>query len=127
MDKSSKKQATFWKFTVIILGIISLSTGLIKSKGFWTSYALDIAGPAWIYILVRVQYSTNKSSFLSIKFSPEAAGILILGICLIIETSQYFEIYYAHFDPYDYIAYFSALFPIYIIDKWLIKRNLKRR
>jgi len=124
MNRTSIKQSYFWKILIVILGIIVLSATFMKSPGFITSYMVDIAGPAWIYILIRVQYSTTHSTFLSIKFSPEFAALLIIGISVIIETSQYYEIYDAHFDPYDYVAYISGTVPIYLLDKWiLIKKS----
>lgn len=128
MINSVRLNATyFWKISLILLCLIGLSTGLMSSAGFWTSYVLDIAGPAWCYILIRAQYKSTGSTFLSIKFTPEIAAILIVGICAIIETSQYFHLYDAHFDPYDYLAYVSGVIPFYIIDKWNLtikKKNL---
>ena len=109
-----------WKIIIVVLGVIGLSTCLIRTPGFWTSYVLDIVGPAWNYVLLRGQYSSSRS-FLSLKLTPETAALLILVICFLIETSQYYELYNAHFDPYDYIAYISALLPCYVIDKWLCK------
>ena len=107
----------FWKVIVILLGINSLSTGLYKGSGFWTSYVLDIAGPAWGYVLIRVQYRLNTERFMSIRFSPEIAFLVIVGICFIIETMQFFEIYNSTFDLYDLMAYFSGVLVVYVIDK----------
>jgi hypothetical protein len=107
-----------WKISIILLGIISLSTGLCKQPGFWTSYVLDMTGPAWNYILIRGQYSA-KQTFFSFRLSPEFTLFLIIGICLLIETSQFFKLYEAHFDPWDYLAYISILIPCFIIDKYL--------
>lgn len=118
-DSVKTKETYFWKISLILLGLISLSTGLVKTPGFWTSYVLDIVGPAWIYILLRVQYSSKNTCFLSIKFSPEIAAIIVIGICILIETSQYFNLYEAHFDPYDYLSYVSLIIPLYVIDKWI--------
>ena len=111
------KAVRIWKVVLIMLGIVSLSSGLVKSPGFWSSYLLDIAGPAWGYVLLRAQYTAGDSGFLSIRFSPEMALTVILIICFLIETAQYFEIYDAHFDPYDYLAYISGILPVYLIDK----------
>lgn len=111
------KTVRIWKVVLIVLGIVSLSSGLVKTPGFWSSYLLDIAGPAWGYVLLRTQYIAGDSGFLSIRFSPEMALMIILIICFLIETAQYFEIYDAHFDPYDYLAYISVLLPVYLIDK----------
>ena len=107
-----------WKVSLVLLGVISLSTGRSKRPGFWTSYVLDMAGPAWNYILIRGQYSAKKT-FLSFRFSPEFALFLVVGICFLIETSQYFKLYNAHFDPWDYIAYVSIVIPCYLIDKYV--------
>jgi hypothetical protein len=108
-----------WKVMVILLGIISLSSGLLKTPGFWSSYLLDIAGPAWGYVLLRAQYKAGNSRFLSIRFSPEGALLTIMVICFSIETAQYFELYNAYFDPYDYLAYISGVLPVYFFDRLL--------
>jgi len=114
------KETYFWKAAVILMGLVALSAGLIKTPGFWTSYALDIAGPAMGYLLIRGRYTSDNATFLSIKFSPEWAAILIIGICSIIETGQYLHLYNAHFDPFDYLAYTSGVLTFYITDKWIM-------
>lgn len=122
----SKKPATalFWKIALISLGIISLSTGILKGPACWTGYMLDITGPAWGYILIRGQYNSKNATFLSIKFSEESAFILIVSICYIIEAMQYFELYDSTFDPYDFIAYSSGIFIVYLIEKiWIRERK----
>jgi len=120
MDNSNSRVMLFWKIAVILLGSTVLATCLIRVPGFWSSYVLDMAGPAMGYILLRVQYTSKESTFLSIKFTPVSAALLCSGICFVIETSQYFKIYEAHFDPFDYIAYASLLLPCFLLDKWLI-------
>jgi len=122
-NQSTSTKTTFWKITLIVLCLIGLSTGILRFNTFWTSYVLDIVGPAWIYILIRVQYRSKKSTFLSFNFSPEGAAFLIIGVCYIIETSQYFKIYDSWFDPYDYIAYISAIIPVFAIDKLIHKKE----
>ena len=117
IEQTRKKQVRFWKISVIILGIISLSTGLYKGSAFWSSYVLDIVGPAWGYVLIRAQYRLNSESFMNIRFSPEVAFLVIVGICFIIETMQFFEIYNSTFDPYDLLSYFSGVLGVYLIDK----------
>ena len=108
-----------WKGVVISLGLISLSSGLLKIPGFWSSYLLDITGPAWGYVLLRAQYKSKDARFLSIKFNPEGALLTITIICFAVETAQYFELYEAYFDPYDYLAYISGIFIVYLFDKLL--------
>ena len=108
-----------WKAVVIVLGIISLSSGLLKTPGFWSSYLLDIAGPAWGYVLLRAQYKAGDHRFLSLRFSREGALVTIIVICFTIETAQFFELYVAYFDPYDYLAYLSGILPVYLFDRLL--------
>jgi len=121
------KVTLFWKIILVLLGSTFLATCVIMVPGFWSSYVLDMVGPAMGYILLRVQYTSKESTFLSFKFSPESAALIIFGVCFVIETSQYFNLYDAHFDPYDYIAYISLLLPCFLIDKWLIKYSLNKR
>jgi len=108
-----------WKIILIVLGIISLSSGMVKTPGSWLSYLLDIAGPAWGYVLLRAQYKTGDHRFLSFRFSPELALMVIIIICFLIETAQFLKLYDAHFDPFDFLAYISGIIPVYIFDKLL--------
>lgn len=117
MASSSRTAALVWKIVLIVVASIGLLTCLIPHPGFWSGYVLDIVGPAWGYILLRGNYSHHHSSFLSLKFTPETAALSVLGICYAVETSQYFRLYDAHFDPYDYLAYISLLLPCYMADK----------
>ena len=118
--------ARIWKVVLIFLGIISLSSGLIKTPGFWSSYLLDITGPAWAYVLLRAQYRAGDSRFLSVRFSPGVALMTILVICFTIETAQYFELYPAHFDPLDYLAYISGILPVYLADRYLTGSKMRK-
>jgi hypothetical protein len=123
MTASSGSVTLGWKIVLVVLGIVALSSGLVKKPGFWSSYVLDMAGPAWIYILLRCQYSSRTSTFMSLRFSPEGAFFLVFGIGVLIETSQYFKLYEATFDPYDYVAYLSLLLPCFLLDKHLQRRQ----
>jgi hypothetical protein len=117
--KRRLKLVWIWKAVVIILGFISLSSGLLEAPGFWSSYLLDIAGPAWGYVLLRARYKSGEARFLSIRFNPEGALLTIVIICFVIETAQYFKLYEAYFDPYDYLAYISGILIVYLFDKLL--------
>lgn len=81
-----------WKALVIILGVIYLSLGLLKTPGFWSSYLLDIAGPAWGYVVIRAHYKSEDSRFLTFRFSLEGALLTLIIMCFSIETAQYFGI-----------------------------------
>lgn len=113
------KATLFWKVVLIGLGLISLSTGFLKSPGFWWGYVLDIAGPARAYVLLRAQYKAGNSGFLTIRFIPEMTLVIIIAICYLIEAAQYLNIYNAHFDPYDFLEYISGILPVYLVDKLL--------
>ena len=127
MDKTNRQEAIFWKITLICFGLIALSSGIFKKSVFWSGYVLDIAGPAWIYMLIRGQYNSKNQSFLNIKFSPELALFLIIALSFAIEIMQYFEVYNATFDPLDFLAYFSGTFVIYLTDKLLRIKEKKTR
>jgi hypothetical protein len=86
---------------------------------------LDIVGPAWNYILLRGIYTSKKSGSLFFRLKPDAAALIILAICFLIETAQYFKLYEARFDPYDYLAYVSLLLPVYLIDKYIFAGNYR--
>ena len=106
---------------------IGLATELIERPGFWSSYVRDIVGPAAIYILLRRLHRPAKSQALSQNFSPEVAAAVILGICFLIEISQYLDLYEAHFDPYDFVAYVSGVLPCYVADRWFGREQGKGR
>ena len=122
MATSSSLIIIGWKIAIMLFGTIALLSGLVKDPGFWSSYVLDIVGPAWNYILLRGLYTSKKSTFMSLKFTPETAAFIILGTCVLVETAQYFKLYDAYFDPYDFLAYVSLLLPCYLLDKYLLNR-----
>ena len=117
------KSAPYWAFLLVILGLISLSTSWIDLGTFWKGYVLDMAGPAWNYILIRGLFTSYKENSWTRIFTPIRTFILFVLICYGIELMQYFELYESTFDPYDLLAYISLLTPVFIRDLTLIKRN----
>ncbi len=111
-----------WAVTLVVLMAIGLATEIVEHPGFWSSYVLDIAGPAWVYILLRGLHRPTQSRALSRNLKPEAALAVVLGLCFLIELSQYLDLYDAHFDPYDLVAYLSGTFPCYAADKWFARQ-----
>lgn len=83
----------YWKVSLVTFGTISLATGIIRVPGFWSSYVLDIMGPAWNYILIRGLFSRTQPAMLSRILRPEAALILIVATCFLVETAQYLRLY----------------------------------
>jgi hypothetical protein len=127
MFSKRKGKGRWWAVAVIVLCTIGLSTGIFKYRGFWTSYVLDIVGPAWNYILVRGLYLPKEPTGLQRHFTAEITAGSIILICFLIEISQYFELYDAHFDPYDFVAYTSGVLPCYLADKWFARSKTKRK
>ena len=56
----------------------------MRSPGFWSSYLLDIVGPAWIYILMRGLVSRTQPAMLGRFLNPEAALVISVGACFLI-------------------------------------------
>jgi len=42
--------------------------------------------------------------------------MLFVLVCVGIEGAQFFQLYDATFDPWDFIAYVSVLVPLFILD-----------
>lgn len=118
-------QARQYRFWAVALGIL-LTAGVLAQfgiPGFWSSYALDIAAPAWIYIgirgLARRSQSTRPPWFLP----PETVLFFIISVCFLVEAAQFLGLSAGHYDPYDLLAYVALLVPFYIIDRWLLAQR----
>jgi len=120
------RHSPYWKAALVGLGAIGLATGLVRSPGFWSSYVLDIVGPAWNYILIRGLFSRTQPAMLSRFLSPGAALAIIVAACFLIEGAQYAGLYQAHYDPVDFVAYVSGVVPCYAIDRWSGGRRTSR-
>ena len=123
---SDKNNKLLWLILLIAFGLIGVITFFMRVPGFWTSYGLNLLGPAWVYILIRCQYRSKDATFFSIKFSPEGATAFIFGMSIIVETTQYLEIYPSQFDPWDYLAYFGGVLFIYLLEKAVLTLSKKR-
>ena len=116
-------QRFVWASLVVMLGTISLATGVYRPGGFWNSYVLDMAGPAWNYILLRGLFAPGRRWVLTRFFSPLRALLYVLAVCFVVELMQYFRLYASTFDPLDMIAYISLLLPCYAVDRALLERD----
>lgn len=117
------KYAPYWALTMFILLITGVSTIYIKWGGFWNGYVLDIAGPAWSYILIRGLFTVFKKNRWTRFFTPIKSFLIILLVSFGIESIQYFELYDSTFDPFDLLAYISVLLPLFLIDLYLKKKT----
>lgn len=103
-----------------------MSTTWIDGGPFWRGYVLDMTGPAWSYILVRLRYTRWVDHRWTRFFTPNRTVLLVLGSCFAIEGAQYLRLYDATFDPWDLAAYASLLVPAYLVDRVSMRRASRR-
>ncbi len=117
------KLAPYWAAGMFILGGIGLATTWFDFGNFWNGYVLDIAGPAWNYILFRGLFTYYANNAWTRFFTPKTTLIIFLLVCFGIEGAQYFNLYEATFDPWDLLAYLSILIPLFLLDSYQINCN----
>lgn len=87
------------------------------SGAFWKGYVLDMTGPAWNYILFRGRFTSRSVNAWTRFFTPKKTVTIFVLVCFGIEGAQYFGLYGATFDPWDFLAYVSILVPLFILDQ----------
>ncbi len=80
-----------------------------------------MTGPAWSYILFRGRFTAKKDNWWTRFFTPIRTVIIFIAVCFGIEAAQYFHLYDATFDPWDFLAYVSLLIPLFLLDRHLEK------
>jgi hypothetical protein len=121
------KRAPYWAAALLLLGVTGVATTWIDLGSFWSGYVLDMTGPAWNYILFRGLFTAEADNRWTRFFTPVRTLAIFLVVCFGIEMAQYFELYDATFDPWDFFAYISLLVPIFIIDLIQMRRNARHR
>lgn len=116
IEQIHNKYAPYWAAAMFLLLIAALSTTWIGSGTFWKGYVLDMAGPAWNYILFRGLFTIYANNAWTRFFTPKKTFFILLLVCLLIEGAQYFNLYDATFDPWDLVAYVSILLPLFLLD-----------
>lgn len=117
------KYAPYWAITMIILLGTGLSTIWFDLGAFWKGYVLDMAGPAWAYILFRNLFMSKVNNIWTRFFTPTRTFILFLIVCYGIETLQYLKIYDSTFDFWDLLAYISILIPLFLVDIRIVRKT----
>ena len=117
------KFAPYWATALIILGGTGLATIWIDLGVFWRGYVLDMTGPAWNYILFRGLFTAKANNAWTCFFTPIKTLSIFLFVCAGIETAQYFKLYDATYDSWDFLAYISILIPLFLIDLNQTKQN----
>ncbi len=110
------KYAPYWAAAMFLFGSLGLATVWLEGDAFWKGYLLDMVGPAWNYILFRGLFTNYQKNKWTSFFTPTKTFFLFTVFCFGVETVQYFKLYDATFDPYDYLAYLSLLLPLFILD-----------
>jgi hypothetical protein len=116
INKRHDKFAPYWAVMLVLLAVSGVSTTWVDFGSFWKGYVLDITGPAWNYILFRGLFTSKADNKWTRFFTPDRTFIILVVVCLLIETLQYFQVYEATYDPWDFLAYGSLLIPFFIID-----------
>jgi len=116
------KYAPYWALAIIMLGGTGLATIWIDLGIFWKGYVLDMTGPAWNYILFRGLFTAQTNNAWTRFFTPKKTLSIFLFVCLGIEAAQYFKLYDATYDPWDFLAYISILIPLFLIDSNQLKK-----
>jgi len=125
LEKQHNKYAPYWAGMLLLLWLIGLATIWINLGAFWKGYVLDIAGPAWNYILFRGLFTNKANNAWTRFFTPKITITIFLIVCVGIETSQYLKLYDATADAWDLLAYISILVPLFVVDMKIIKHSEK--
>ena len=114
------KLAPYWAAGLVVLGGTGLATTMIDLGDFWKGYVLDITGPAWNYILFRGLFTSKTENVWTRFFTPKKTLLIFLLVCTGIEMAQYFNLYDATYDPWDFLSYVSILIPLFLLDSYQI-------
>ena len=118
MESSRHNQhAPYWAIGFMILFSLGLVTIWVDGSPFWKGYVLDMTGPAWNYILFRGRFTAKADNLWTRFFTPWRTVLIFVAVCFGIEALQYFGVYAATFDPWDFLAYISILVPLFILDQ----------
>ncbi len=124
-ESELNKYAPYWALALFVFLALGLSTIWIKLGKFWNGYVLDMVGPAWNYILFRGLFTERKDNWWTRFFTPKRTFFIFVFVCFAIEIAQYFHLYDATFDPWDFLAYISLLLPLHLLDTKIEKRHRK--
>jgi hypothetical protein len=126
MSEASPSTSTrAWRVAYRLLTAVFIVTAVISIQriraGFLSSYAADLACPAWLYIGLRGLHGSRPTA-LGRYFAgtPERAALVLFGGSTLTELSQ---IWWPHgffagtYDPYDIVAYAIGVGVCYVVEK----------
>jgi len=111
----------YWFLTVIF--IVTAFLGIRRMRaGFLSSYAADLACPAWLYIGLRGLHGPRRPSALGrfVGATPERAALVLFGSSTLAELSQIGwpkGLLAGTYDPYDIVAYALGVGACYVFEK----------
>lgn len=117
VKRAHDRHAPWWAAGLAALVATGLATTWIDGGRFWKGYVLDIAGPAWSYILIRGRFTAWSDNRWTRFFTPTRTVVILVLVAFAIEAAQYLEFYEATFDPLDLLAYVSLLVPLHVVDR----------
>jgi len=121
--KNHDKAAPYWAAALVLFMGLGLSPVWFDAGNFGRGYLLDMFGPAWNYILFRGLFTSYAENAWTHFFTPKSTLFIFLSVCVLIESAQYFKLYDATFDPWDFLAYVSILLPVFLIDFYAQRKN----
>ena len=117
------KLAPYWATGLFVLCGTGLATIWIDLGAFWKGYVLDMTGPAWNYILFRGLFTSYTENAWTRFFTPKKTLFIFLLVSAGIEGAQYFNLYDATYDPWDFLSYVSFLISLFLLDSYQLNYN----
>ena len=117
------KLAPYWATGLFVFCGTGLATIWIDLGDFWKGYILDMTGPAWNYILFRGLFTSYTENAWTRFFTPIKTLSIFLLVCAGIEGAQYFNLYEATYDPWDFLSYVSIMIPLFLLDSYQLNSN----
>jgi hypothetical protein len=133
-EPSSRQAISAWRIAYWLLTIVFFVTAFISIQripaGFLSSYAADVACPAWLYIGLRGLQGPKRPNRLGRFFAatPERAALVLFGGSTLTELSQAWwphGIFAGTYDPWDIVAYAVGVGTCYVAEKISLSRGRK--
>ena len=118
----------FFKWLLFAVWLAAAAANVAEIRGgFLTNHAADLAMPAWLYIVLRMQAADGRGSRLlpwAGRSSEVTAGMIFAGATAT-ELWQYFRpqgIFAGTFDPLDIVAFGVSVSACYLAEqRWPIE------
>jgi hypothetical protein len=120
----------FYKWLLFAVWLAAAAANVAEIRcGFLTNHAADLALPAWLYIVLRMQTADGRRSQL-LPWAGRSAGVtagMIFAGATATEAWQYFwpeGIFAGTFDPLDIVAFGVGVSACYLAEqRWPLARQ----